>query len=254
MTELFANYAALVAALPEHTPLTREDVLCEEFLLARHARFELYWAPFEYVNSAARLALVGIAPGWYQTEQAFRVARDELQAGTPAAQASALARRAASFSGPIRRTLVAMLDGLDLHNALGIGSCWELWGEHHELLHTTALVRYPVFIGGKNWSGYTPDALKTPLLRQYVVETLADELRRAPQALIVPLGRSAAQGLALLAEQGALDPARLLPGLPHPSGANVHRPAQYAAVRQQAAQAVQAWFGGLAGAKHLLPA
>lgn len=242
MNDLFATYAKSMAALPEHTPLKREDILREEFLLRREGELELYWAPFEHVEAAARVALVGITPGWYQTELAFRTARDALHSGVPHTAAGALARQTASFSGPIRRTLVGMLDGLGLNTALGIETCSSLWHEHHAMLHTTALVRYPLFVDGQNYTGYKPHPLKTPLLRRFINEVLAEELQRIPQALVVPLGRVVNQSLHLLATEGIIEPGRLLPGLPHPSGANVHRHGQYTAVREEAAQALAAWF------------
>lgn len=242
MDELFGQYAARIAALPDHTPLQREDLLVEAFLLQRERDLDVYWAPFEHVEATARVILVGITPGWYQTELAFRTARNALRDGALHTEASALARRTASFSGPIRRTLVSMLDGLELNTALGINTCLSLWDEHHAMLHTTALVRYPLFVGGQNYTGYKPDPLKTPLLRPFITEVLAEELRRVPQALIVPLGRVVGQSLQLLAELGLIEQSRLLPGLPHPSGANVHRHVQYANVREQAAQALAAWF------------
>lgn len=242
MNELFPQYAASVAALPEHAPLTREDLLTETFLLERQNDLALYWAPFEHVERAAKVALVGITPGWYQTELAFRTARDALHSGLADAEASALARRTASFSGPIRRTLVTMLDGLGLHEALHVATCAELWGQHHTLLHTTALVRYPLFVAGKNYTGYKPDPLKTPLLHPLITKVLARELQSIPTAVIIPLGRIVSQSLQFLAAERIIDPERLLPGLPHPSGANAHRHSQYAAVRQIATQAVANWF------------
>lgn len=243
MNDLFVNYAKHIAALPEHTPLRREDVLREECLLRREGELALYWAPFEHVESAARVVLVGITPGWFQTELAFRTARNALRNGMSHAEAGALARRTASFSGPIRRTLVGMLDDLALNRALGIETCHSLWHEHHAMLHTTALVRYPLFVNGQNYTGYKPGPLKSPLLRPFITEVLAGELRRTPQSLVVPLGRVVAQALRLLADEGAIERARLLPGLPHPSGANVHRRSQFEAIREEAVQAVATWFG-----------
>jgi hypothetical protein len=239
---LFHAYAPCIRALPAHTPLARADVLTSDFLLARDALLELYYAPFDYVNEQARVVLVGIAPGWYQVERAFVNARDALLEGASEADASRLARTRASFSGPIRRNLVAMLDGIGLAAALGITSAWELWGERQELLHTSAVVRYPVFVRGGNWTGYNPDPLRHPLLHRFVTEALADELARVPSALVIPFGKSVAGALAHLAETGALDASRLLPGLPHPSGANAHRPAQFAAIRQLATERVKFFF------------
>jgi hypothetical protein len=239
---LFEAFAPRIAALPARTPLARADLLDDAFLLARDAALELFYAPFDYVNPSARAVLVGIAPGWYQVERAFRAARDALVAGEPLHEASRLARTTASFSGPIRRNLVAMLDGIGLPEALGVISGWELWGARQDLLHTTAVVRYPVFVRGGNWTGYSPDPLRHPLLRRFATEALAAELAAVPRALVVPFGKSVAETLAHLVDAGALDASRCLPGLPHPSGANAHRPAQFAAVRERAAERVEAFF------------
>jgi hypothetical protein len=138
-----------------------------------------------------------------------------------------------------------MLDGLGLHEALGLASCWDLFGSRLDLLHTTAVVRYPVFVGGGNFTGYTPDPLRHPLLRRFVVEALANELALTPDALLVPLGKVVAEALALLAREGLVSAARCLPGLPHPSGANAHRHAQFAAAREAASGRMREWFGGI---------
>jgi hypothetical protein len=241
---LFPQFAERIAALPERSPLAREDLLTDEFLLARDGTLTLYYAPFDYVNTAARVVLIGIAPGWYQTEVAFRTARDSLRAGVPLEQAGALARTTASFSGAIRRNLVAMLDELGLHTALGVASSWELFGERRDLLATSAVVRYPLFVRGGNYTGYGPDPLRHPLLRRFVFEALVGELARMEGALVVPLGRSVAESIDALTRAGALDATRCLPGLPHPSGANAHRPAQFAAIRPLAAARLREWFQG----------
>ncbi|MFO7170211.1 MAG: hypothetical protein DIU80_019475 [Chloroflexota bacterium] len=240
---LFDRFAARIAALPEHTPLRREDLLVPEFLLAADGPLELYYAPFDYVNERARVVLIGIAPGWYQAELAHRTARDALRAGASLAEAGERARTTASFSGAIRSNLVAMLDGLGLHAALGLASCWELFGERADLLATSAVVRYPLFVRGGNYTGYGPEPLRHPLLRRFVVEALASELARMPRALVVPLGKSVAASIDHLVSAGVLEAERCLPGLPHPSGANAHRPAQFAAVQPLAAARVRDWFG-----------
>jgi hypothetical protein len=240
---LFHAFAPRIAALPDRAPLAREDLLVQDFLLWQEGALALYYAPFDYINERARVALVGIAPGWFQMELAHRTARDALRSGLPPERASELARVTASFSGAIRKNLVAMLDGMGLHTALGLPSSWDLFGERLGLLHTTAVVRYPLFVRGANWTGYTPDPLRHPLLRRFVLEGLAEELRRVPAALVVPLGKSVAESLSYLASIGATDAARCLPGLPHPSGANAHRHAQFAAARPALADRVRAWFG-----------
>jgi hypothetical protein len=240
---LFEHYAPRIAALPASRTLTRDDLLVPDFLLHHEAAMDIYYAPFDYVNEHARIVLVGIAPGWYQTELAFRTARNALLSGADAAEVSALARQTASFSGPIRKTLVAMLDGLGLHDALGIATCAELYGARHDLLHSTAVVRYPVFVQGQNFTGYKPDIAKTPLLRRFATEALAAELRLTARALVLPLGKSIRDALRMLVTEGLLEGERLLPGLPHPSGANVHRPRQYAQMQPENAARIKEWFG-----------
>lgn len=240
---LFDQFAPAIAALPSRTPLSRADLLSPTFVLHEELAFSLYYAPFDYINIGARVVLVGITPGWYQTEMAFRLARDVLQAGGSHIEACRAAREHASFSGPIRTTLVAMLDGIGINTALGINTCWQLYGDRADLLHTTAAIRYPVFVRGQNYAGYTPNMLKTPLLRCYVTDVLGDELRRIPDALIVAVGRSIGDALRLLANEGIVAAERCVIGLPHPSGANVHRPAQYARVRDTLAEQVRRLLG-----------
>ncbi len=240
---LFPHFAPQIAALPQHTPLTKADLLVPGFLLHEAPTWALRYAPFDYVNEQARVVIVGIAPGWYQTEMAFRLARNALRAGQPLAEASKYARQNASFSGPIRKTLVNMLDSIGLHTALGIETCAQLYGERSDLLHTTAAVRYPVFVGNQqNYAGYTPSLFKTPLLRRFVIEVLGGELQRIPDALVIAVGKSIGEALQLLVVEGVLETERCLIGMPHPSGANVHRPAQFARVCEELAARVKGFY------------
>ena len=58
-----------------------------------------------------------------------------------------------------------------------------------------------------------------------------------------PTGSVTLHGLPFLVGGAEPDPARCLIGLPHPSGANGHRHAQFAAVRADLTARVAAWFG-----------
>jgi hypothetical protein len=240
---LFAHFAPQIAALPEHTPLTRADLLVPRFLLHEAPAWTLHYAPFDYINTSARVVIVGIAPGWYQTEMAFRLARNALREGQSLSDASHYARQNASFSGPIRKNLVSMLDGIGLHEALGIETCWQLYGERADLLHTTAAVRYPIFVGNQqNYAGYTPSLFKTSLLRRFVIEVLGGEVQRIPNALVIAVGKSVGEALQLLVAERLLEAERCLIGMPHPSGANAHRPAQFARVREELAALVAQFY------------
>ena len=240
---LFATFAPQIAALPPDARLTREQLQSPEFLLHRAGRLAIYYAPFDYVNPTARVVLVGITPGFRQMEIALRTSRDLLLAGESDAAICARVKYQASFAGPIRRFLLAMLDAIGIPRALGIPASAALYAERADLLQTSAVVRHPVFIGGADWTGHTPPVRGNPLLRRYLWEVMLPELRAVPDALILSLGKCASDALDTLVAAESLDPARCLIGLPHPSGANGHRHAQFAQVREAATAQVAAWFG-----------
>ncbi len=241
---LFTAFAPQIAALPPAERMTREQLQTPGFLLHRMGRLAIYYAPFDYINPTARIVLVGITPGFRQMEIALRASRDLLLAGeSDAAAICARVKYQASFAGPIRTFLLAILDGIGIPQALGITASASLYAERADLLQTSAVVRHPVFVGGSDWTGHTPPVRGNPLLRRYLWEVMLPELRAVPDALILSLGKCASDALAALVAAGALDPARCLIGLPHPSGANGHRHAQFAQVREAATAQVAAWFG-----------
>lgn len=244
--ELFATFAPRIAALPGDDRLTREQLQVPEFLLHRADRLAIYYAPFDFINPRARVVLVGITPGFRQMEIALRASRDALLAGeTDYAAICARVKYQASFAGPIRRFLLTMLDAIGLPQALGLAASASLYAERSDLLHTSAVVRHPVFTNGTDWTGHTPPTRSNPLLRRYLWEVMLPELRAVPTAIIISLGKCSSDALESLVAADALDPARCLIGLPHPSGANGHRHAQFARVQADLTARVAAWFGTL---------
>src|SRR5207249_3765363 len=93
----------------------------------------------------------------------------------------------ATFSG-FRSLLLSWLDWLRVPNYLGVESAAVLWAKRQELVHPTSVIRYPVFVRGKNYSGSSPRITRHPALQRYLREVLAPELARLPEALMVPLG------------------------------------------------------------------
>ncbi|MFC1465419.1 MAG: uracil-DNA glycosylase family protein [Candidatus Brachytrichaceae bacterium NZ_4S206] len=240
--ELFSRYAPLIAALPSDDYLTKDDLLISAFLLHKENQLEIYYAPFDYVNENAKIVLVGITPGWTQMEIGYRAARQGLQLGMSPREVCAYAKRQASFAGSMRKNLINMLDGLELPENLGIKSSELLFSDYRDLLHTTSAIRYPVFVNRQNYTGHRPELLSTPVLRKYVEEVLAAELRLASSALIVPLGKSVSAVLRILIDNGLLDSGRCLLGFPHPSGANGHRAKQFASMQPDLKRTIKAWF------------
>jgi hypothetical protein len=180
------------------------------------------YAPFDYVNPSARIVLVGITPGRQQAVNALLEARRQLVAGNDLPAVAKAAKETASFSGPMRTSLVDMLDFIDLPRWLGIPSCGHLFGARADLVHYTSALRYPVYVNGQNYSG-APAMVSTPLLRQQIETHLAAEAHALPNAVWIPLGPAPTSALDLLARQGILSKDRILDGLPHPSGANGER-------------------------------
>nr|WP_246709461.1 hypothetical protein [Bradyrhizobium sp. 6(2017)] len=180
------------------------------------------YAPFEHIQHGAKVVVVGITPGAQQARNALLEARRQLIAGASNAIALQKAKVFASFSGPMRANLVAMLDHVGLHRWAGLSSTAELWTNRSDLVHFTSALRYPVFVNGANYSGQ-PSMTATPVLRQLLETCLKEEAVTLSKAIWVPLGPKAAQGLEWIIQQGALDRNNVLIGLPHPSGASGER-------------------------------
>lgn len=176
------------------------------------------YAPFEHIPQTAKIVLVGITPGRFQAEAALKALHFALKAGKPDAEALRMAKLAASFSGPMRKNLLKMLDLIGLPGKLGLESAADLF-DRTELAHFTSALRYPVFKSGENYNG-APNMLRTPELRQMINTHLAEEVRALPNAVWMPLGDKPVAALRHLAASGVLAHNRLLEGLPHPSGAN----------------------------------
>ncbi len=214
------EFAPAIIGLPDNLP--EDSLRTSRFLLhgevfGRH-EVEVYYAPFDHVNEDAALAVVGITPGRQQMSNAFVEARRCLMQGLPLGEVGSRAKRAASFSGPMRRRLTAWLDGIGIPEYLGVGSAAELFGDSWGMLHATSAVRYPVFVGGENYGGYRPRRpMGLPLFKRYVDEVLADELHRVRGALVVPLGPAVSEVLEHLADHGMIRSEQVLSGFPHPT-------------------------------------
>jgi hypothetical protein len=187
---------------------------------------EMVYAPFDHVNHSARIVIVGLTPGRQQAANAIRAAQKELQNGATNAQAAERAKIFASFSGPMRSNLVAMLDEVHIAKWLGLETTGSLWDRDSHLIHFTSALRYPVFVDGENWSG-NPDMLRSPDMRQWLETYTGTELSQMTDAVFVPLGPKVSAALDHLADIGQISRERVLDGMPHPSGANAERIAYF---------------------------
>jgi hypothetical protein len=237
----FETFRDALAGLP--TDGREEDTLRDDLRLFDDGKISLYYSPFDHVTKGARVVLMGITPGRFQHWKACSVARDALARGLANAEVLRLAKQSASFSGPMRKNLVAMLDGIRLNDALGLASTGSMFEEEGaQYLLSTSAVTFPVFVGEKNYTGSTPRLLGHSLLRAVVEKVFAGCVAMVPDALIVPLGRVATDAADHLVKRGSIDARRVLRGFPHPSGSNGHRVREYVANRDSLTRAVEAWF------------
>jgi len=183
---------------------------------------EIAYAPFDFINVDARIAIVGITPGRQQMGNALQEYHRVAARTGDCTSALEAAKAFASFSGPMRKNLIAMLDAIGVSALLGLASAETLWSEDQHLAHFTSALRYPVFVGGKNYSG-SPSMLSVPLLRQQLEATLVEEMRKLPHAIFVPLGPKVTEALKYAAPLAGVPVSQILSGLPHPSGANAER-------------------------------
>jgi hypothetical protein len=236
---LFSHFAEAIKLLPETGP---DDV--GSFVLEDLPKVQIVYAPFDWVNRAARVVVVGITPGTHSMLAAFGAARAALQAGKTLEESARLAKQTGSFSN-MRSLIAAMLDELEVHKVLGIETTLHLFGGRDAgLLHATSCVRYPVLYkhqAKQNYTGHSPPLMKYAPFVAYVDSMLASELQSVPEALIVPCGKAASQALEHLGAKGKLDLRRCLMGFPHASGANGHRKREFEERREQLRLTVMAW-------------
>lgn len=198
------------------------EPLPETLKIAESGRLSTFYAPFDSLNTRARVVLVGITPGLQQAVNALNAAKAAMQRGADDLEAITAAKATASFSGSMRGPLIEMLDHVGLHSALGLASCAALFDGRRELLHSTSILRYPVFYDGKNYSG-SPNMLRAPFLRDALETQFSTEALALPEAVYIPLGPKVSDALQHLANKGVVGEGQLLSGIPHPSGANAER-------------------------------
>lgn len=218
---LFARYANTICDM-NLAAIRDAQAIPDSLLLARDGVLSAYYIPFDWVNPHARVVLVGITPGFTQWTNAMHEAQRQIKAGASIDVALREAKRTGAFSGTMRPNLVALLDYFGLNRWLGIRSCDSLFGSSAHLVQTTSSLRHPVFVDGENYNG-TPGMTRHPMLRRLLLDHFGQETQALTEAVFVPLGPKVSEALAWLASEGAIDGARVLDGMPHPSGANAER-------------------------------
>ena len=197
--------------------INQKNVKDKKFLLEKEKNIEIYYAPFDYINLKAKIVIVGITPGLQQMLQSYEV----INQGKSLKEVKDLS----SFKGSMRTSLVKYLDELKINNILKIKSCESLFNTNSRYLHTTSLVKYPVFDKGKNYSG--TNLLKKKILLDFIEKNFLKELKTLKKSIIVPLGNTVSSTIKYLNNKYNLKLTCFLEGFPHPSGANARKNIQF---------------------------
>ena len=197
--------------------ISKSNIVSGKFLIAKKDNIKIYYAPFDYINSKAKIMIVGITPGFQQMLQSFEV----INQGKSLKEVKDLS----SFKGSMRTGLIKYLDELEVNKKLKIKSCESLFNKDSKYLHTTSLVKYPVFDKGKNYSG--ANILKKKILIEFIEKNFLKEIKTLKKAIIIPLGNTVSSTIEYLNNKYDLKLACFLKGFPHPSGANARKNIQF---------------------------
>ena len=193
------------------------SIVNKEFLIKKDGNIEIYYAPFDYINTKAKIVIVGITPGLQQMLQSYEV----INQGKSLKEVKDLS----SFKGSMRTDLIKYLDELKINDILNIKSCESLFNKNSRYLHTTSLVKYPVFDKGKNYSG--ANILKKKILLDFIEKYFLEELKTLKKSIIIPLGNTVSSTIEYLNNKHNLKLRCFLKGFPHPSGANARKNIQF---------------------------
>jgi hypothetical protein len=235
------HYLPYIKQLPDSRELSKSHLINANFLMEKSGNLKMYYAPHnEYINRHAKIVIVGITPGWTQMRIAYQQARVSLQRGGSIEQIMKNTKRAAGFAGTMRTNLIEMLDACGVNDVFQLSSCRLLFDGYQHLLHTTSVIKYPVFIHGKNYTGYTPKVFQSTILTKYANHIFSKELEKIKgDYLLIPLGKAVTEIIEALVESKQVPGEYCLFGFPHPSGANGHRKKQFQQAKSGLVQVVQ---------------
>ena len=217
---LFSKYRQVIASFKDVKD--RKDLLLKDFGEER-----IYYAPFDYVNPKARLFIVGITPGEVQMNNMLAEAARLIHQGLSDDEILRRCKAVGSFSGPMRKNLVELMDEAGIAEFLDIETTAQLFSDRQDLVNLTSCVRYPTFeVKNGKETNFNAEIKQGTRLFEFAVPLTLEELNKAPNALLLPLGPKVQHYLEKVVK-GTNFENRLLPELPHPSGANAERIAYF---------------------------
>lgn len=176
---------------------------------------EVFYLPFEHINLKARIVLVGMSPGNKQMMEVAETVSEQLSRFNEI-DLQEIKKRGAFAGIKMRSNLTRMLNYYDIPSLIGVASGEALFGSRWESLQTTSILRYPVFVDGKDYTGQI-DMLDNKVLRKYVVNYFCREIAALDNPYIIPLGDEAADALNRLVKEGLVSGERVIDRFRHPS-------------------------------------
>ena len=158
----------MISEIKKLNKIDKDSVISKTFLLSKEGNIQIYYAPFDYINSKAKIMIVGITPGLQQMLQSFEAVND--------GKSLKKVKDLSSFKGSMRTTLIKYLDVLKINKKLRIKSCESLFNINSKYLHSTSLIKYPVLDKGKNYSGSS--LLKKKILLDFLETNFVKELKK----------------------------------------------------------------------------
>jgi uracil-DNA glycosylase len=222
---LIQKHTAKMMALPERLDNSPAHASLQLWQNEQH-KLTCYYAPFDHVNQDADIIIVGITPGRTQMNRAINAFRQEAkQSGYQIEDVLKHVKQTASLSGSMRPTIVKVLNKLAINKRLAIPCCSQLWQQQHHRVHFCSLLKYPIFINGRDYNGQLKLFNSTELIQLLYQGFVSDLKQINPKAIILPLGEMVASTIQILCDKGDIrqrpvfhEDKVIAP--PHPSGAN----------------------------------
>lgn len=219
------NYSKLVSRLNQEGVqllVTNPIILIEDV-----RRYRVQYIPFEYVNPAAKLVVVGITPGNTQVAGTYETLRRMAASGEPKVSVLRAIKRENSFGGKsMQPNLLKMLRHFEFEKLLGIEDVAELWGKSHHLFQATSVVPNAAFKwakkkGVEGWqpfAGSFADVQRVPMLRNEFESVFLKSVQTMNSgALYLGLGPTPHEALQYCVDKSLIRPEQFLGSFPHPS-------------------------------------
>ena len=169
---------------------------------------------FDYVNSEAKVVIVGITPGNSQLKgEREGVDKREI-------------KRLNAFAGNMRPNLVKMLDYVGVNRLLGIETCRSLWEKNFDRVEMTSLLKEATYVkkkdGTKDMFRHAKKIAKSEKLTKMLNDGFVKDCSLYGKArLFVACGPGVYDVLCELKEKGVVSAPII--GIAHPSGGNMGR-------------------------------